>query len=253
MAGEPIVEFEKIRKVYKGPFGWGAGLTALDGVDFRMEPGTVQALLGPNRAGKTTLLKILLSISLPTGGVGKRLGRPLTDRSTLARIGYVHENQAFPKYLTASSLLEFYGTLTLLPPADLKSRIPALLERVGLADRGREPISRFSKGMGQRLGLAQALLNDPDLLVLDEPTEGLDQGGRDLLRSVTAERKEAGRSTLLVSHVLPEVERLCDGVLVLDRGKKIFDGSMNDLLTGTDGGRRPLDAALQTLYGRTLS
>ena len=139
-------------------------------MSFSINPGEVFGLLGPNRAGKTTLVKVLLSLCRPTQGRVNRLGRPAADRDTLSRVGYVHENHAFPGHLTATRLLEFYGSLTLVPCEDLGRRISVLLERVGLADRARESIARFSKGMVQRLGLAQALLNEPDLLVLDEPT-----------------------------------------------------------------------------------
>ena len=129
------------------------------GVSLAIEPGEVFALLGPNRAGKTTLVKILLGLCRLSGGSAFRLGRPIAERGTLARVGYMHENQAFPRYLTAATLLDFYGKMSWIPSAVLKSRVPALLERVGLADRAHEPISRFSKGMVQRLALAQALLS----------------------------------------------------------------------------------------------
>ncbi len=123
----------------------------------------------------------------------------------------MHENQAFPRYLTAAALLDFYGDLAWIPAAILKTRMPALLERVGLADRAREPIARFSKGMVQRLALAQALLAEPDLLVLDEPLEGLDLGGRALLQEVIAQQRRAGKTVLVVSHALGEVAQVCDG------------------------------------------
>jgi ABC-2 type transport system ATP-binding protein len=152
----------------------------------RIESGEVFGLLGPNRAGKTTLVKMLLSLCRPTAGEVFRLGRPLSDRSTLGQVGYVHENHAFPRYLSAADLLEYYGALTLMPSDLVRERVPRLLERVGLADRSREPIARFSKGMLQRLGIAQALLNAPRLLVLDEPTEGLDLNGRRLCVSWSA-------------------------------------------------------------------
>ena len=168
-------------------------MEALRDVTLHVEPGEVFGLLGPNRAGKTTLVKVLLSLCRPTAGAASRLGPPVADRSTLAQVGYVHENHAFPRYLTAAGLLEYYGRLTLLPAEVVRERAPSLLKRFGLADRGREPIARFSKGMVQRLGLAQALLNEPDLLVLDEPTEGLDLDGRRLMREVAAEVREPRR------------------------------------------------------------
>ncbi len=150
-----VVEFQDIVKDY--PVDWlgRRQLRAVGGVSFQVEAGEVFGLLGPNRAGKTTLVKILLSLCQPTSGQARRLGRPVADRSTLARVGYVHENQAFPRYLTAAGLLNYYGALSLTRPEEIQKRVPLLLEQVGLADRSREPIARFSKGMIQRLSLAR--------------------------------------------------------------------------------------------------
>src|SRR5207248_11355605 len=214
--GRPLTAagFENVAKTYRTGV-LGGGVTALRGVSLSVPAGSVFGLLGPNRAGKTTLVKLLLSLCSPSGGTITRLGAPASDRRTLGRIGYMHENHAFPRYLSAGELLTFYGGLSGVRGDALPRRVDALLERVGLADRRREPIGRFSKGMVQRLGLAQALVNDPDLLVLDEPTEGLDLSGRLLLRQVVREFRAAGRTVLLVSHVLGEVEELCDRVAVL--------------------------------------
>src|SRR5262249_58596071 len=140
-------------------------------------------------------------------------------------VGYVHENPAFPRYWDATGLLQYCGALTLMDEPTVRRRSGELLERVGLADRCREPIAGFSKGMIQRLGLAQALLNDPDLLVLDEPTEGLDLAGRQLLRQIVQKQKQQGKTVLLVSHVLPEVEMLCDRVGVVRQGALVYAGS----------------------------
>jgi ABC-2 type transport system ATP-binding protein len=226
-------------------------VTALREVSLTVHRGETLGLLGPNRAGKTTLLKILLTLCQPSGGKVTRLGKPLSDRSTLARVGYVHENHAFPRYLTASSLLEYYGALSLLSQDVLQPRVKALLERVGLADRSQEPIARFSKGMLQRLGVAQALINEPELLVLDEPTEGLDLDGRHLLRDVVREVKSRGGSVLLVSHVLPEVEQLCDRVAVLVQGRSAYTGPMADLLWDpVNQTKRPLEKALEEVYAK---
>jgi ABC-2 type transport system ATP-binding protein len=249
-----VAEFDQVRKVYPGGFVGRRGLAALDGVSLQVRAGEVFGLLGPNRAGKTTLVKILLSLCHPNGGRVMRLGRPAADRSTLARVGFVHENQAFPRYWDATGLLEYYGALALLPQPEVRRRLGPLLERVGLADRRREPIGRFSKGMVQRLGLAQALLNDPELLVLDEPAEGLDLEGRQLVRDLIRERHRDGRAVLLVSHVVTEVEQLCDRVGVLVRGRLAYVGPVADL--GRDpatGVARPLADALQALYARPVS
>lgn len=225
-------------------------LRAVDTVSFRVEPGEVFGLLGPNRAGKTTLVKLLLALCLPTKGQVLRFGEPSINRHTLKQVGYVHENQAFPRHLTARGLLEFYGSLSLLPEETVKSRVPKLLERVGLADRANEAISRFSKGMIQRLGIAQALLNEPDLLVFDEPSEGLDLLGRQLVRDLVREQKERGKSVLFVSHVLTEVEHFCDRVGVIVAGKLAFLGSLAELLKDPAGGSpRNIETALRAYYG----
>jgi ABC-2 type transport system ATP-binding protein len=242
--------FDQVTKTYPtGLFGRGEGVPALRGVSLSVPAGGVFGLLGPNRAGKTTLVKLLLSLAAPSSGTITRLGAPPTDRSTLARVGYMHENHAFPRYLSATELLTFYGGLSGIRSEDLPARVENLLARVGLADRRSEPIARFSKGMVQRLGLAQALINDPDLLILDEPTEGLDLGGRQLLRQVVREFKAAKKTILLVSHVLPEVEELCDTVAVLVAGKVVHAGPLAALVREADtGGKRSLEAALRPLY-----
>jgi ABC-2 type transport system ATP-binding protein len=239
-----VVQFEDVTKDYpRGLLGW-SSLQAVARVSFGVSPGEVFGLLGPNRAGKTTLVKMLLSLCRPTAGRVLRFGRPAAERATLARVGYVHENQAFPRYLTAAGLLSYYGALALAPYEEVRQRVPVLLERVGLADRGREPIARFSKGMVQRLALAQALVNDPELLVLDEPSEGLDLTGRLLVREVVLEQRRRDRAVLLVSHVLTEVEKLCDRVAVMVAGRLVHLGSLAELMRD-----RPLETALQALYG----
>jgi ABC-2 type transport system ATP-binding protein len=245
--------FDQVVKTYAtGPFGRGSGVPALRGVSLTVPAGGVFALLGPNRAGKTTLVKLLLSLAAPTSGTINRLGAPLSDRRTLGRIGYMHENHAFPRYLSAGELLAFYGGLSGVPAAQLGAKVEQLLTRVGLSDRRSEPIARFSKGMVQRLGLAQAIINDPDLLILDEPTEGLDLSGRQLLRAVVREFKAAKKTVLLVSHVLPEVEELCDAVAVLVAGKVVHTGPLASLLAEPGGGRKPLETALAPLYAKEV-
>jgi ABC-2 type transport system ATP-binding protein len=245
----PVAQFVEVSKTYRAAFRPGRTVHALRGISFAVEPGEVFALLGPNRAGKTTLVKILLGLCHPSGGSASRLGRPLAERTTLGRVGYMHENQAFPRYLTAAQLLDFYGELSWIPASILKSRIPALLERVGLADRAHEPIARFSKGMVQRLALAQALLAEPDLLVLDEPMEGLDLGGRLLLQEIVTEQRRAGKTVLVVSHALGEVAQVCDRLAVLVDGRLAYLGSLAALLhDNKTGAERSLEEALGPIY-----
>jgi ABC-2 type transport system ATP-binding protein len=232
--------FDNVTKTYPGR----RAIPAVKGVSFDVPAGSAFALLGPNRAGKTTLIKLLLSLSRPTAGTVTRLGKPVRDRSTLGRVGYMHENHAFPRYLSAAEVLHFYGGLTGVPAPQLAGKAAALLDRVGLSDRAREPISRYSKGMVQRLGLAQALVADPDLLILDEPTEGLDLFGRQLLRDVVADLKRAGKTVVLVTHVLSEVEELCDEAAVLVAGGLAHRGPVSELKAGG------LEARLRGIYQR---
>src|SRR5438094_4637698 len=170
MSSERIVaEFQQGWKTYPCGLWPRRSVQALRGVSLTIPSGSIYGLIGPNRAGKTTLMKLLLSIVHPTRGIVKRLGSPVSDRSTLAQIGYVHDSQAFPTYLTARSLLEYYGALSGLSGPSLGKAIDQRLHEMSLSDRAAEPIATFSKGMVQRLSLAQALINDPELLVLDEP------------------------------------------------------------------------------------
>jgi ABC-2 type transport system ATP-binding protein len=250
-ASAAAAEFRHAAKTYCSAILRRPRVQAVRDVSLRIEASEVFGLLGPNRAGKTTLVKMLLSLCQPTSGEVIRLGRPLSDRSTLGQVGYVHENHAFPRYLSAAALLEYYGALTLMPYELIHQRVPQLLERVGLADRSQEPIARFSKGMLQRLGVAQALLNEPKLLVLDEPTEGLDLNGRRMLRDVVREVRERGGSVLLVSHVLTEVEHLCDRVAVLVNGQVVHVGPLNELTHDDSGSPRSLEKTLKDLYAKT--
>lgn len=254
MSDAPAAEFVDVVKDYRLGLLGRRKVRAVAGASFRIERGEVFGLLGPNRAGKTTLVKILLSLCRPTSGTVNRLGQPVSDRRTLARVGYVHENHAFPRYLSANGLLEYYGALSLLPYELVRNRVPQLLEKVGLADRRKDTISTFSKGMIQRLGLAQALLNEPDLLVLDEPNEGLDLVGRKMVFDTIQEQKSKGRSVVLVSHVLHEVEQHCDRIAVLQDGKVAYLGTVSDL-TGRgakDGKVRSLEQALQGIYQKAV-
>ena len=192
-------QFQDVTKTYRTPWRAGRSVQALRGVSFQIEPGEVFALLGPNRAGKTTLLKVFLGLCHPSSGRVFRLGRPLSERQPLAHIGYMHENQAFPRYLTAAALLQFYGDLGWVPAAVLKTRIPALLNRVGLADRAREPIGCFSKGMVQRLALARRCWPNPICLCWMSrskdwtcPAASCSRGHR--------RAAPAGKTVLVVSH-----------------------------------------------------
>lgn len=243
------VVFENVGKFYSSGIFGKTGIQAVKGVNLHVPRGKVFGLLGPNRAGKTTIVKLLLSLCRPTEGTITRLDQPVHNPKTLAHVGYMHENQLFPRYLTATELLGYYGSLSLVPPEKIKDRVDSLLNRVGLADRRNEPIARFSKGMVQRLGLAQALLNEPELLILDEPTEGLDLLGRKLLREIIAEQKQKGNTVVIVSHVLSEVEQTCDRVAVIVGGRVVKVADVAELVRDPKTGEvRSLEKVLQPIY-----
>lgn len=245
-----VAEFFAVSKLFRTGLVRRKMVCALRDLTFSVPRGSVFGVIGPNRAGKTTLVKILLGLCRPTSGRIVRLGRPAEVRSTLAHVGYLHESQAFPQYLSASALLRYYGSLSPVSRHDLNIRIPRLLDEVGLADRAKDPIVTFSKGMSQRLALAQALLNDPELLVLDEPAEGMDFLARKLLDEVIHRRKREGKSSILVSHSVADVQRLCDAVAVLRQGALAFCGSLAELLQDETADRSPeaLQEALEPLY-----
>ncbi len=245
-----VAEFHGLSKRFHTGLVRRKTVCALRDVTFAVPRGSVFGVIGPNRAGKTTLIKVLLGICRPTSGVIVRLGRPAQDRATLARVGYLHESQAFPQYLTAATLLRYYGQLSPVPRRELNDRIPRLLEQVGLADRAHEPIATFSKGMSQRLALAQSLVNDPELLVLDEPAEGMDLVARKLLDEVIRRRQRENKTAILVSHSVADVQRLCDKVAVLRGGSLVFCGPLGELLEDGAAPRSPdaLQEALEPLY-----
>lgn len=245
-----VAQFEAVSKRY-GRWVPGCAVQALDRVSFAIPRGEVFGLVGPNRAGKSTLVKLLLSLCRPTSGRVTRFGRPSGDRRTLARIGYIHESQALPRYWHAEGLLHYYGTMSGMAGCALRRRAGDLLARVGLADRRREPIGRYSKGMLQRLALAQALLNDPELLVFDEPTEGMDLLARRLVFEAIAEQRTRGQTVLLVSHSLSDIERVCDQVAVLREGQLVFAGPVTELRSQSrPAAPQSLEAALEPLYER---
>jgi ABC-2 type transport system ATP-binding protein len=186
-----------------------------------VEQGEVFGFLGPNGAGKTTSIKMLIGLVAPTSGTASLLGAPIGDRPTRARIGFLPEHFRFQEWLTAGEFLELHGELLGMPAHDLRSRREELLERVGLAEFRDKQLRTFSKGMLQRIGLAQALLNRPALVFLDEPTSGLDPVGRRLVRDIIHELRKAGTSVFLNSHLLSEIEVTCDRVAFIQHGEVV--------------------------------
>jgi ABC-2 type transport system ATP-binding protein len=229
-------------KVYGGGLR-GRAVRALDGIDLRVEAGAMYGLLGPNGAGKTTLVKVLLGISRASGGEAFLLGRPAPDPRTRRRTGYLPENPRFPGHLTAEQALDFLGALSGLSRRERRARGPALLERVGLDRAARaRAVRSYSKGMVQRLGLAQALLADPELVILDEPTDGVDPVGRREMRDFLVELRAKGKTLVINSHILAEVELVCDRVAVLDQGRVLYEGPVDELTASR--GEWELEAAL---------
>lgn len=252
MFAPPAVHFADVTKQFRvGLFG--RRVCALDRVSCTVNEGDVYGVIGPNRAGKSTLAKLLLTICHPTSGRIQRLGRHVADRSTLARVGYVHERQVFPAYLTAAGLLRQYGALSFVPSRTLGRRIDELVQLVGLSDWANVAIGRYSKGMLQRLALAQALINDPDLLVLDEPTEGLDLAARRLFHSILRQRKGEGRTSMVISHHLPDIQRLCNRVLVLRQGRVVFEGLTGQLTAQASSSGGDMETAVEPLYAESTS
>ncbi len=197
---------------------------ALAGVSLEIERGVIFGLLGQNGAGKTTLVKLLLSLIRPTSGTARVLGHNPFHARTRRRIGYLPEQMRLPEYMKAASFLRYMGELNGVDSAVMKKRIPALLDLVGLPGE-KKPLSAYSKGMQQRLGLAQALLNEPELLFLDEPTEGLDPLGRKQVRDLLVTLKAGGKTIFLNSHLLSEIELVCDRVVILNRGAVVREGT----------------------------
>jgi len=199
-----------------------------------LDEGQIFGLLGPNGAGKSTLVKMLVGLLSPTSGSARLFGRPLGDTEVRRRIGYLPENFNYQPWLTAEELLRFHASLCGMEPVRTSGRIADVLDLVGLAGKGRQKVGTYSKGMRQRLGLACALLNDPDLVFLDEPTSALDPLGRREVRQILLDRKRRGKSVFLNSHLLGEVEMVCDHVDIINRGRVVRSGAIDDLLPAAE-------------------
>jgi ABC-2 type transport system ATP-binding protein len=225
----PALSVSSLSKTYRTGFLRRSGVQALDGVSLAVEEGAIFGLLGPNGAGKTTLVKSLLGLVHPTGGTARLFGQPAGTPAARQRIGFVPENHRFPGFFTATQTLHAYGRLADVPRAARAERIPALLDRLDLDGRGDSKVKTFSKGMLQRLGLAQALLNEPDLLFLDEPTGGVDPVGRRAIRDIVVELRDEGKTIFLNSHLLSEVEKVCTQIAILRDGSLVRRGSVEEL------------------------
>lgn len=215
----PAVEIEYLRKRY-GSF------EALGGVSLTVPRGAVFGLLGPNGAGKSTMVKSLLTIIRPTECRGRMLGKPIGDRATLAKVGYLPEHARFPEYLTGREVIGFSAGLAGVGAAETRRRTESLLARVGMKDWADRKLATYSKGMRQRIGIAQALVNEPEVVFLDEPTDGVDPEGRIEIRKMIESLREEGRTVFVNSHLLGEVEQVADEVVILAKGRVIESGKV---------------------------
>ena len=206
------------------------GLAAVQELDLAVPQGEVFGLLGPNGAGKTTTIMMLLGNIRPTAGYASLLGKPIGDVQIRRRVGFLPEKFQFHDFLTATEFLNLHGKLAGMEGRVRARRVPEVLERVGLADRARSKIREFSKGMQQRIGLAQAILHEPDLVILDEPTSALDPLGRRDVRDIVSTLRAEGKTVLLNSHLLSEIEMSCDRVAIMKRGRVAAQGTMDELL-----------------------
>jgi ABC-2 type transport system ATP-binding protein len=204
-------------------------IEALKGVSVQVAPKEIFGLLGQNGAGKTTLIKILLGITRETSGEAYLLGESAGTPAVLRRVGYLPEDHRFPEYHTGHSLLDFYGSLLGVPRGERQKRIPEMLELVGLKGRMHYKVRTYSKGMKQRLGIAQALFHNPDVIFLDEPTDGVDPVGRREIRTLLQQLKSEGKTIFINSHLLGEVELVCDRVGILQSGELIREGDIATL------------------------
>ena len=229
MTDSAAIDVRGLQKEYRDGIFVRKRFHALKGIDLEVRRGEVFGLLGPNGAGKTTLIKILLGIVRGTGGAAKLLGDPAGSKRARRKIGYLPENLNFPSHHNATRALQMYGRLSFVPDSLIKQRSKELLELVGLAGREKELVKKYSKGMRQRLGLAQALLHEPELLIMDEPTDGLDPVGRSQIRQLISWLKDQGKTVFLNSHILQEVELVCDRVAILSKGELLGVGTPSEL------------------------
>ncbi|MGL5033102.1 MAG: ABC transporter ATP-binding protein [Microcystaceae cyanobacterium] len=231
-----VVEAWNLNKIYRTGFWLNQKVQSLTNCSLSVQQGETFGLLGPNGAGKTTLLKILLGVIRPTSGRGMLLGKSIGDRATKQRVGYLPENAYFYDFLTAWEFLNFVGGLFQIPKPILTQRINTLFDTVGLAQKTakKKQLRQYSKGMLQRVGMAQALINDPELVFLDEPMSGLDPLGRFQVREIILSLKQQGKTIFFNSHILTDVEQICDRIAILARGELLCVGSLEEILGRAD-------------------
>lgn len=229
------IETINLEKTYAVGFWRKKPRVALRPLNLSVEEGEVFGFLGPNGAGKTTTLKLLMGLVFPTGGTARILGKDIREVEVKSHIGFLPEQPYFYDYLTAKELLEYYGQLSGVPAKELNQKIEAMLERVGLKDAARVQLRKFSKGMLQRVGLAQAILHDPKVVFLDEPMSGLDPMGRREVRDLIEELNQQGKTVFFSTHILSDAEALCDRVAIIHEGELRGVGRVADLTSSVAG------------------
>jgi ABC-2 type transport system ATP-binding protein len=229
-----IITTKDLNKLYSAKSFSKERIHALKDFTFNVEQGEIFGLLGPNGAGKTTLIKILLGITLPTSGSARVFDKDIKDESYKKKVGYLPENHKFPNYLTGEEVLKYFGRLSGMEDKDLNPRIDEYLKLVDMEKARKMKIKKYSKGMMQRLGLAQSMLNNPELIFLDEPTDGVDPVGRKEIRDLLVDLKSRGVTVFLNSHILAEVELVCDRVAILNKGVLVKEGNVEELTTTED-------------------
>ena len=226
----PVIEIENLTKDFSSGFWKKHPVRALDNLSLEVNQGEIFGFLGPNGAGKSTTLKILMNLLQPTSGSARILGKSVESVSMHQSIGYLPENPYFYDYLTPEELLTYVGKLFGLRAPDLTKKVDTLLESVGLADARKLQLRKFSKGMVQRIGIAQAIINDPEVVFLDEPMSGLDPLGRMDVRKIILDLKARGVTVFFSSHILPDVEAICDRIAILNKGKLQQAGTLDEIL-----------------------
>lgn len=218
------LQTDRLTKIFRS-----GKVTALNQVTLSVDTGHIFGLLGPNGAGKTTLIKILLGILYPTSGMAKVFGQPINTIAVKEKIGYLPENHRYPEFLKGGEVLDYFARLSGVEKQRREANKKRLLKLVNMEKWQHTKLKKYSKGMLQRLGLAQAMMNDPDILFLDEPTDGVDPIGRKEIRDILHRLQEEGKTIFLNSHLLSEVETTCDQVAILDRGKLLRTGTVEEL------------------------
>ena len=247
-----IIEIENLSKDYEVGFWKKKKVRALDDLTLNVEAGQIFGFLGGNGAGKTTTIKILMSLMFPTTGTARILGKDISDVQMHQKIGYCPENPYFYDYLKASELMNYFGELFGLDAAKRKQKTEELLTKVGLDEKDwNKQLRKFSKGMLQRVGLAQALINEPEIVFLDEPMSGLDPIGRREIRELISDLREKGTTVFMSTHILSDIEALCDNVAILRNGKLAATGNLNELLTKS-GEKQTFEITVKGVSAETL-